>query len=569
MSTQQDKAKTIDALLGKLTPEQKAGQLMVLGLNGTMSDPETEIFIDDYYIGGLRLSPYIRKFIRYLPDGSPGIQNVLRPPMLSEKLWDENLPPPSLRASEYADLLNRLRRKAFDRKHFIPIHTAFDYESGHGSNYIPPGMLTLSAPMGLGRLHDLNLIRRCYTTVGRQLKAIGIDHVHGPVVDVNTNPLNPEVNTRSFSPDPEVVTDCARAALQGWKKAGIIATLKHYPGRGASATDSHFGLSAIKMDKASFYRQHLAPYIKLCAEKVVPAIMPAHSIYPALDSTEEIATVSKPIITGILREELGFDGVITTDSMTMGGLMAKYSVGEAIVKAIEAGVDLVLLKDDNSLRYEAHKTLSDAIRSGRISETRVNESLWRIWSLKWDYGLFADGGIVKTKGLDERMFKPADHKVGMEAARRVIYLMRDKQRVLPLRKEQKVLVVDRVTQTPQFTNDSWNHPAMLWDFMLRQSPNVSYIDYQDKTIPVTNKVIDQVADKVDVIVVTGYYSRNMTANTKSFLTGLKRFGKPVILISNNPYELIVPPEIDTVIISYSLMHDCLLAVSRFLYNAKS
>lgn len=563
-----DKAKTIDALFGKLTPEQKAGQLMVLGLNGTMSDPETENFIDNYYIGGLRLSPYIRKFIRYLPDGSPGIQNVLRTPLLSEKLWDENLQPPSLRASEYADLLNRLRRRAFDRKHFIPIHTAFDYESGESSNYIPPGMVALPSPMGLGRLHDLNLIRRCYATVGHQLKAIGIDHVHGPVVDVNTNPLNPEVSTRSFSPDAEVVTDCARAALQGWKKAGIIATLKHYPGRGASATDSHFGLSAIKMDREAFYRQHLAPYVKLCAEKVVPAVMPAHSIYPALDATGEIATVSKPIITGILREELGFDGIITTDSMTMGGLMAKYTVGEAIVKAIEAGIDLVLLKDDNSLRYEAHKTLADAIRRGRISEARVNESLRRIWSLKWDYGLFADGGIVKTKGLDERMFKPADRKIGMEAARRAIYLMRARPKALPLRKEQKVLVVDRITPTQKCANDCWNHPAMLWEFMLQQSPNVSYIDYQDKTIPATNKVLDQVAGKVDVIVVTGYYSRNTPADTKSFLTGLKRFGKSVILVSNNPYELIVPPEIDTVIVSYSLMHDCLLALSRFLYGAK-
>lgn len=564
----QAKAKTIDTLLGKLTPKEKAGQLMVLGLNGTMSDPETENFIDNYFIGGLRLSPYIRKFIRYLPDGSPGIQNVLRPPLLSEKLWDETLPPPSLRASEYAELLNRLRRRAFDRKHFVPIHTAFDYESGHGSNYVPPGMVTLPSPMGLGRLHDLNLIRRCYATIGCQLKTIGIDHVHGPVVDVNTNPLNPEVNTRSFSPDVEVVTECARAALQGWKKAGIIATLKHYPGRGASATDSHFGLTAIKMDKAAFYREHLQPYIKLCAEKVVPAVMPAHSIYPALDSSEEIATVSKPIITGILREELGFDGIITTDSMTMGGLMAKYSVGEAVVKAIEAGIDLVLLKDDNSLRYEAHKALADAIRSGRISETRVNESLRRIWSAKWDYGLFAGGGIVKTKGLDERMFKPADHKTGAEAARRVIYLMRDMQKILPLRKEQKILVVDRITQTPQFANDSWNHPGMLWEFMLQQSPNISYIDYQDKTIPAVEKVIAQVAGKVDVIMVTGYYSRNMTTNTKSFFTGLKRFGKPVILVSNNPYELIVPPEIETVIISYSLMRDSLIALSRFLYGAK-
>ena len=209
------KKQTIDTLLGALTPEEKAGQLMVLGLNGTLSDPETELLIDKYCISGLRTSPYIRKFVRYLPDGAPGLQNVLRPPKLTEKLWEETFPAPYLRASEYAELLNRLRQRAMERKHGIPLHMAMDYESGEGSNYVPPGLLTLPSSMGMARNRDLDLIRRAYAAVGRQLEAIGIDHVHSPVVDVNTNPLNPEVSTRSFDPDPQVVTDCARAALQG------------------------------------------------------------------------------------------------------------------------------------------------------------------------------------------------------------------------------------------------------------------------------------------------------------------------------------------------------------------
>ena len=562
------KKQTIDALLGALTPEEKAGQLMVLGLNGTLSDPDTELLIDKYCISGLRTSPYIRKFVRYLPDGAPGLQNVLRPPKLNEKLWEEKIPAPYLRASEYAELLNRLRQRAMDRKHGIPLHTAFDYESGEGSNYVPPGLLTLPSPMGMARSRDLDLIRRAYAAVGRQLKAIGIDHVHSPVVDVNTNPLNPEISTRSFDPDPQVVTDCARAALQGWKEAGVIATLKHYPGRGETAKDSHYGLTAINMDKETYYRIHLAPYVKLCAEKAVPAIMPAHSIYPMLDPTEEIATVSKRIITGILREELGFNGVITTDSMTMGGLMAKYTVGEAVVKAIEAGVDLVLLKDDNSLRFEAHQALADAIRSGRLSEARVAQSLRRIWSLKWSYGLFKNGGIVKTKGLDQRLFDQEAHAVEAEAAARAIHVLRDRPHVLPLRRDQKILVVDRVTMTQMFTNDSWNHPAMLWEFMLQQNPNVSYIDYQPKTIPATAKMIDQVAPQADVIVVTGSYDRNLHDSTDQFLVGLKRFGKPVVLVSNNPYPIAVPEAVDTVVVSHSLLRAGMQAVSKFLFEAQ-
>ncbi len=562
------KKKTIDMLLGALTPGEKAGQLMVLGLNGTLADPEVELMVDKYCISGLRTSPYLRKFVRYLPEGAPGLENVLRPPSFKEKLWEEQLPAPYLRASEYAALLNRLRQRALDRKHGIPLHTVIDYESGSGSNYVPAGILTLPAAMGFGHLGDLDLTRRAYAAVGKQLKAIGFDHVHGPVVDVNTNPRNPEVGTRSFSPDPKLVIDCARAALLGWKDAGIIATLKHYPGRGAGASDSHFGLTGIDMDKTEFYRQHISPYAVLCAEKIVPTVMPAHSIYPMLDPTEEIATVSKRIITGILREELGFDGVITTDSMTMGGLMAKYSVGEAVVRAIDAGVDLVLLKDDNCLRYEAHQALTEAIVSGRLSEERIAESLRRIWSLKWDYGLFKKGGIVRTQGLDERLFAPELHAVGNEAAERVIHVLRDRAGLLPLPRDRKILIVDRVQHTQIFANDSWNHPAMLWEFLRAQAPQTSYIDYQPKTVAAVAKVVEQVAPQADLIVVTGLFDRNNVENVSQFVAGLKRFGKPVVMISNNPYPAAVPEEIDTVVVNYSLMRSGMEAVSRFLFETK-
>lgn len=564
-----NKEKTIDHLLGALAPEEKAGQLLVFGFNGTIIDSELEDLVDRFNLGGLRTSPYIRKFIRYLPDGAPGIQNVLRPPRLYEKLWEEHLKTPTLRASEYAALLNRLRRRAMDRKHPIPLHFAIDCESGAGCNYLPPGFLTFPSAMGFGYANSVSLVRETYYAVGRQLKAIGFDHVHGPVVDVNTNPRNPEISTRSFSSDPAVVTRCARAALQGFKAAGVIATLKHYPGRGASGEDAHFGLSSIPLDREAFYREHLAPYLTLCAEKIVPAVMPAHSLYPTLDPANEIATVSKAILTGILREELGFDGIITTDSITMGGIMAKYSVGEAVVKAIAAGADIVLLKDDNSLRYEAHAVLTEAIREGVLSEDRVNQSLRRIWSTKWDYGLFKNGGVVKTAGLDDYLFRQDFQAADKKAAGQCIQLLRDRAGILPLRKEQKLLIIDRVSPDQFYANDSWNHPAMFWEFIQEQTRRATYIDYQPKTIQAVQPVIEQIAPQVDVLVVTALYDRNVHEDSKPFIAGLKRFGKPVVLISNNPYELAVPPEIDTVIVTYSLLHASLQAVSRYLFRSNA
>ncbi len=563
-----DRDKTIDHLLGALSPEEKAGQMLVLGFNGSSINPELEALVTKLHIGGLRTSPYLRKFKRYLPEGSKGMDNVVRPIRWGEKVWDSTLKTRDLRASEYAAMLNHLRKLALDRKHALPLHFTIDCESGGGSNFLPPGFITFPSAMGLGRLADTDLIYRTYRAVGRQLRAIGLNHVHGPVVDVNTNPNNPEISTRSFSPDPQVVVDCARAALNGFRDAGIIATLKHYPGRGASAEDAHFGLCEIHLDREAFYREHLLPYRVLCGEKIVPSIMPAHTVYPNLDASGEIATVSKPILTGILREEFGYDGVITTDSITMGGLMARYSVAEASIKAIEAGVDILLLKDDNDLRYEIHQALVDAIKDKRLSEERVACSLRRIWSLKWDYGLFTDGGMVRTEGLDEYLHNDAFRDIDCEAAARSLQVLRDRAGILPLRPEHKLLVIDQIPNMHLFTNHSWNYPGMLWDFLNEQSPNVSYVDYFMQKTEAITATLEELAPQADVLLVTTGFDRNSAGDAKAFISGLKRFGKPVILVSNNPYqELIVPEDMDTVIVTYSLMRASMHHLSRFLYQA--
>ncbi len=563
-----NKQQTIDKLLGALSPEEKAAQLMVLGYTGSFIEPELLEFIDRYGLGGLRLSPFLaRKFIRYLPDGSPGVKNVLRPPAPREKLFDESIPPPYVTAPEYAELLNVFRRRALARRHAIPLHMVIDFESGAGSNFVPHGMITPPACMGFGDLGDADLVRRVSFIVGKQLKAIGIDMLHSPVVDVNTNPRNPEIYTRSYSADPETVIKCAGAAVEGFRRAKMIACLKHYPGRGASADDAHFGVSAVTLDRDTMWRVHLAPYRALCGKRGAPAVMLAHAIYPSLDPSNEIATVSPKIVNGILREEIGFDGVVTTDSMTMGGLMAKYDVGEACVRALEAGVDILLLKDDNVLRWEMHAALVAAIRGGRITEERVNQSLRRIWSMKYDYGLFDRGGIVDPDAVDAAIHKPQYRKTGLEAARRVIRVERDGQHLLPLKPSQKILLVDCVVYNQQAHNDSWNHPGMLWEFMLKYARDVGYIDYTPKTTAAAMEKIRQVIEHFEIIIATGNFSRGRENDTKPFLRDLKQFGKPVVLVATVPYaELLIPDELGTVVVSYGLMRDSAEMIAEFLFQ---
>ncbi len=562
------KEKVIDRLLGELSLEKKIAQMMALGITGTFVDPEMWHFIDEFGIGGLRLSPTLaRKFVRYLPPGAPGIENVERPPSFMEKVYDNDILPPHYTAREYAELINKIRERALRNNPELPIHTIIDCESGGGSNFVPRGLITTPTAMGFGHLGDLELLKQCSKILGQQLKAVGIDMIHSPVVDVNTNPNNPEIYTRSFSEDHRVVTACARVMLEGLREADMIGCMKHYPGRGPSGEDAHFGLSQIVLEREQMYREHLEPYSTLCAEGVVPAVMPAHSVYPTLDPSNEIATVSKPIITGILREEFGFNGVITTDSMTMGGLMAKYSVGEAALLAIEAGVDVLLLKDDNVLRWEMHRTIVDAVKSGRISVERIDQSLRRIWSMKWDYKLFDNHGIVDVEKIPDVLENPKFSELGRTAARKVIRLERDRANLLPLKPDRKILLVDRVTSSQLAVNDCWNHPAMLWEFMLEKAPDVAYVDYTDKTMDRAKELIGKLASQADIMVVTGDFCRGENNLDKNFIASLREFGKPIVLISSNPYEeLLIPPEIDTVIVTYGLMRDSLEAVTDYLFQ---
>ena len=561
-----DKERKIDYLLGALSLDHKVGQLLVFGFSGAFGGPVVDQLITEYNVGGLRNTPYLRKFKRYLPAGAPGVAHVDRAPLPGEKTWNIKIPAPYLRASEYAAILNRLRRMAMDRPHGIPLHMVVDAESAEGTNVSPPGVITHPAPYGLGRVADLDLIENTYFTLAAQLKAIGIDQINSPDVDVIVDPLTRHVGTRSFGSTPELVTNCARAALRGFRRANMLGALKHFPGSGFGEPDSHYGASVVPADRQQIQDTLLVPYRTLIAENVVPAIMIAHQVYPALDANDEIATVSKPIITGLLRDELGYDGLITTDSITMGGLMAKYDVGQAAVLALDAGADVLLLKDDNSLRFEAHAAVVNAVKHGPLTEERINRSLRRLWSLKWDYGLFRNGGIVETKGLDEFFFKPEFQQVARQAASRAIHVLRDNDSILPLRPDQRILIIERVTPFQLYQNDSWNHPGQIWQCMLKYADNVSYIDYQPDSVDQAGDLAGKLAPDVDVIVVTTAFNHSLTQDMKPFVVSLAQLGKPLLLVSNNPFGTAVPDEIGSVVVTYSVMHDSVEALSKFLFE---
>ena len=373
-------------IITQMSEEQKIGALLTLGFTGTVVRPHIHDAIIKYHCGGLRLTPIARLFGSYVdPKSGKKIVDVT-----DTKGYKSEIPPPYPGAGQYARILDELSAAAASRPLSLPLHFSFDQEGGTSADFNFGGVNIFPKPMGIRAGGDPNFAYTVARALARQAKAVGFNWIHSPVLDVNTEPMNPEIYTRAYSDNAEVVAEYAAKTCEGLRDGNLIATGKHFPGRGHSAVDAHFEMPVIDVDKDTMMKRELLPYRELIRQDLLPSIMIAHSIFPAFDDVD-IATVSKKILTGLLRDTLGFDGVITTDSMTMGGVAVRYGVANACALALEAGADLVLMKAENSLVGETVAKIQEFLKAGRISAGQLDEKVYRVLKLKYDYGLFNPG----------------------------------------------------------------------------------------------------------------------------------------------------------------------------------
>ncbi len=335
---------------------RKLAQMVLVGFRGLALDADNPIVADvrDRDIGGVVLFSY----------------DVAR------QQWERNIASPA----QVAALNTSLQALAE-----TPLMIAVDQEGGRVARLnerfgFPP---TLSA-QALGERNDPAFTYAATAEMARTLKAAGANHNFAPVVDLNINPDNPVIGAieRSFSADPAAVVEQAAAFIHAHRDHAITTTLKHFPGHGSSTADSHLGFVDVT---ATWQPVELEPYRQLIARGLVDSVMTAHVFNAQLDP-DAVATLSKPIITGILREALGFDGVIFSDDMQMGAIADNYGFEDAVVRAVEAGVDVIAI--GNNLAYDpeiASKTidiLAAAVSDGRLSEARIDASVRRIMALK-------------------------------------------------------------------------------------------------------------------------------------------------------------------------------------------
>lgn len=549
----------INHLISRMTLDQKIGAILTLGFSGAVPRKNIYEYIEKYHCGGLRLSCDMRSFGNYVdPKSSKTVVSVEGNTGIKFKGAA-----PVATATQYKNVLAELQTAARRRPLSIPLHFSYDQEGGSSADFSFGGVNLFTKPMGIRAMDDPKMAYEIAKAVSAQSKAVGFNWIHSPVLDVNSDPRNPEIYTRAYSDRVEDVITYGAESLRGFQEGKLIATGKHFPGRGHSNIDAHFQVPVIDVDYDTMMNRELLPYKKLIEMDLLPSIMIAHSIFPAIDP-DHIATVSKKVITGLLRETLGFEGVITTDSMTMGAIATKYGVANACALSLEAGADLVLMKAENSLVPETIEAIRDFVESGRITMEQLEEKVYRVLDVKYRYGLFfdhMDSDVSPEQIINQKPIR----ELAALAARRSVLIGRNEKQLLPLSEHEKVLVIEQ--KVKHYNSFDW-HSGILFEHCLAYGDNASYLetdytyDEEDK-----KRIIERIKD-VDTIVITNYFIRGKLCNKEFIEELIHNSGKKVVVVTNTPYEEIsVPKNADTVLITFATSPENIKVTAGVLFGA--
>jgi len=390
--------------LKKLSLEEKVGQMLSLRYFTDFQNFTGESYVQfrdqmqKYHVGSVTLTVHV--------DGLVLLKN---PPL------------------EVAMVANQLQR---DSK--LPLLIAADFERGLASRV--SAVPAFPDAMAFGATGNLAHTERFGAITAEEARALGIHWNFSPVADVNSNPNNPIINTRSFGEDPAAVGDEVSAFIKGAQAHGMLTTAKHFPGHGDTATDSHLGVATVTGDLARLRDVELKPFQKAIAAGV-DSVMVAHLAVPALDADpNKVATVSSSVVNGVLRRQLGFKKIIVTDALEMRGLTGLYPpdqgnpAARAAVDAVKAGNDVLLMPTDLDGAFHG---IMDAVKRSEISQSRIDESVRRILEMKASIGLHRIR-LVDLEQVPYLVDKPEDLQFAQQVADDAITLVRDNGKVLPL-----------------------------------------------------------------------------------------------------------------------------------------
>jgi len=539
--------------LKKMTLEEKVGQLVVPGLNGVYTPLD---------------SAAAEKLDRLVREGRVGGFHVFGggealPPVLLNPVYGTS----GGRATKgqplaIAVLLNRLQRASA-----LPLLFTADYEGGAG--YIVEGATRLPRAMALGATRDEGLAERAGRLAAGEGRALGVHVDFYPVVDVNNNPQNPIINIRSFGEDPAFVGRMATAYLKGIRAGGMLATAKHFPGHGDTATDTHLDLAVIEHPRARLDAVELVPF-KAAIAAGIDAVMSTHIRLPALDPTEGLpATLSRPILTGLLRQELGFDGLVFTDSMSMHAISRRFTHEKAAAMAVAAGADVVLDPPDPEA---ALRGIREAVARGEIPREQVDRSVERLLRAKARLGLHR-ARTVDVEAVPAGLGGRARQAVAAEVASKAITLVKDDRAQMPLRLPAgaRVLLLSVIDYA-----SGWREGApgrVLIPELKKRYADVTAVEVSDRTTAAEMDLLRALARRSDAVVAATYvrvasYSGRMGlgAAQLALLGQLAADAKkPFVAVAfGSPYVGDLAPKVPAVLLTYEYGDEPEAAAARAL-----
>ncbi|WP_337031144.1 glycoside hydrolase family 3 N-terminal domain-containing protein [Paenibacillus illinoisensis] len=418
----------------------------------------------------------------------------------------------------------------------IPMFLGIDQEGGVIKRI--PGGTNLPGQMALGATGDSALAEAAGQLTGEELKALGLNINFAPVLDINSNPDNPIIGMRSFSSDADLVTRLGLATITGLRQSGVIAAVKHFPGHGDTMVDSHLGLPVLTHNRERLDSVELKPF-QAAIEDGVEMIMTAHIAFPAIDNEQVTslkdgqrvpvpATLSKKVLNGLLREELGYEGIIISDAFTMDGIAEHFGEDQAVERAVNAGVDIILMPQNSAA---AHQTLVNAVKNGTIPIDTIHASVERILELKAKYGLFERSESLTSKlpKLNQVIGSQAHREVEREIADRAVTLLasRDGKRPDSLQQGDRVVIVAAEEEQAKQLERQFNNLSLKTDIAL-----------------IGQAQTKETVAKADYVILASYQFRNVASQFgwsayQTLINEMNTRNQRYTLLSlGNPYETI-------------------------------
>ncbi|MDI2032803.1 glycoside hydrolase family 3 protein [Saccharopolyspora sp. TS4A08] len=534
LSPEAPRAQTADELLQQMTLEQKVGQLFVTYAYGRTADTPDPVnreefgvdtpaqVVEKYHLGGI---------IHFT--------------------WSNSLYDPK----QIAELSNGLQTAATSSGARVPLLISTDQEQGQVTRITEPAT-QLPGNMALGAGRDPVAAERSAAITGRELRAMGLNMNFAPSGDVNVNPANPVIGVRSFSSDPALAAQFTAAQVRGYEDAqpageGVSASVKHFPGHGDTNTDSHTALPVIEHDRQQ-WEQLDAPPFKEAIAAGTDSVMSAHIVVPKLDDSGRPATLAPNVLTGMLRQELGYQGVVFTDSLQMEGVREQHPDAEIPVLALQAGADVMLMPQNLQVAIDG---VIAAVRDGRLTEQRIDESVSRVLKLKEQRGVLADP-FVDTGQVDS-VVGSREH---LDEAQRITdpttTLLRN-DAALPLKSPGSVFV----------TGASEKGTRALSDSVRARGPRSSALatDLQPTPEQIGQAVERAKASDVAVVLTNAAWNPD-NASQLDLVRALQQTGKPVIAVATrDPYDAAYA-DVPAWIASYSDKPVAMESVAKVLFG---